>query len=86
VQEETTALGVPCLTLRGNTERPITVTEGTNIVVGTDPKTIVAYARAALRNGSKPARRPALWDGKAGERIADVLLTELGARNRMEWA
>jgi UDP-N-acetylglucosamine 2-epimerase (non-hydrolysing) len=73
VQEETTALGVPCLTLRENTERPVTVTEGTNTVVGRDPRRIVAEARRVLRDGVPP-RRPALWDGRAGARIADVLL------------
>jgi len=73
VQEETTVLGVPCLTLRENTERPITVTEGTNRVVGRDPAAIVAAARHVLEHGVEP-RRPSLWDGKAGERIADVLL------------
>jgi UDP-N-acetylglucosamine 2-epimerase (non-hydrolysing) len=74
LQEETTVLGVPCLTLRTTTERPITVAEGTNQVVGTDPELIVATARAVLRDGV-PARRPALWDGRAADRIADVLLT-----------
>lgn len=72
VQEETTVLGVPCLTLRTTTERPITVDEGTNVVVGTDPAAILAAAERAL-DGMVPARRPALWDGKAGERIAAVL-------------
>jgi len=73
VQEETTVLGVPCLTLRDNTERPITVTEGTNRVVGRDPSNITAAAWDVLRNPPS-ARRPALWDGKAGQRIAHVLL------------
>jgi UDP-N-acetylglucosamine 2-epimerase (non-hydrolysing) len=72
VQEETTALGVPCLTLRDNTERPITVTEGTNQVVGRSPDAIVATARRILRDGVEP-RCPSLWDGRAGERIGDVL-------------
>ena len=72
VQEETTVLGVPCLTLRDNTERPITVTEGTNRVVGRSPGTIVAAAREVLRD-PPPPRRPALWDGQAGRRIADAL-------------
>lgn len=72
VQEETTVLGVPCLTLRDNTERPITVTEGTNEVVGVSPPAIVAAASRVLADGVEP-RRPALWDGKAGERIAEVL-------------
>lgn len=77
IQEETTALGVACLTLRPNTERPITVSEGTNTVVGTDPARIVAAARAALERPVEP-RKPALWDGRAGERIADVLVERLG--------
>jgi UDP-N-acetylglucosamine 2-epimerase (non-hydrolysing) len=73
IQEETTVLGVPCLTLRDNTERPITVAEGTNRVVGRDPCTIVEAAREVLRDGVAP-RRPALWDGHAAERIAGVLI------------
>jgi UDP-N-acetylglucosamine 2-epimerase (non-hydrolysing) len=81
VQEETTALGVPCLTLRDSTERPITVTEGTNRVVGRDHRRIVAAAAVAL--ASPPAkRRPALWDGRAGSRIADALLDYLGQETR----
>ncbi|TMB13027.1 MAG: UDP-N-acetylglucosamine 2-epimerase (non-hydrolyzing) [Deltaproteobacteria bacterium] len=72
LQEETTALGIPCLTLRENTERPVTVTEGTNTVVGVDPERIVAAARSALSGNGKAGRIPALWDGKASERIADV--------------
>ena len=72
LQEESTALGIPCLTLRENTERPITVTQGTNEVVGSDTAAIVAgFHRAISRNG--PASRPELWDGHAGERIARVL-------------
>lgn len=72
VQEETTVLGVPCLTLREETERPVTVTEGTNEVVGTDPARIVAAARAALGRPRAP-RRPEGWDGRAAERVAAVL-------------
>lgn len=75
VQEETTALGVPCLTMRDTTERPTTITEGTNVLVGREPDRIVAEARRVLRDGVAP-RRPALWDGKAGERIADVLMDD----------
>lgn len=74
IQEETTVLGVPCLTLRDNTERPITVTEGTNQVIGRDPARIVAAATEVLRS-RPPARRPALWDGNAGRRIAEVILS-----------
>jgi UDP-N-acetylglucosamine 2-epimerase (non-hydrolysing) len=73
IQEETTVLGVPCLTLRDNTERPITVSEGTNRVVGREPERIVTEARRVIREGVPP-RRPALWDGRAGERIAQVLI------------
>jgi len=73
VQEETTVLGVPCLTLRQNTERPITVEQGTNQVVGRDPDVIVATAMKVLDEGV-PRRHPDLWDGRAGERIARVLL------------
>jgi UDP-N-acetylglucosamine 2-epimerase (non-hydrolysing) len=73
MQEETTALGVPCLTLRENTERPITVTEGTNTLVGSDPAVILREARAVLAGNSKAGRCPALWDGHAAERIAELL-------------
>ncbi|MFJ3905521.1 non-hydrolyzing UDP-N-acetylglucosamine 2-epimerase [Streptomyces sp. NPDC090025] len=73
VQEETTALGVPCVTLRDNTERPITVEQGTNVLAGRDPERIVRTALRLLEH-PPPPRRPALWDGHAGERIARVLL------------
>lgn len=73
LQEETTALGIPCLTLRENTERPVTVDEGTNTMVGCDPARIVAAAREALAGRSKQGRRPELWDGRAAERIVDLL-------------
>ncbi len=73
LQEETTALGIPCLTLRHNTERPITVDEGTNTVVGVDPELILSEARAALSGQGKAGRIPALWDGKSSERIAAVI-------------
>ena len=73
VQEETTVLGVPCLTLRDNTERPITVSEGTNQVVGRSPERVLAAARNVLANGW-PRQCPALWDGRAGARIANVLV------------
>lgn len=73
VQEETTMLGVPCLTLRETTERPLTVTHGSNHVVGTDPVQIVAVAGELVgRDGSFP--KPPFWDGRAAERIADVLV------------
>jgi UDP-N-acetylglucosamine 2-epimerase (non-hydrolysing) len=74
IQEETTALGVPCLTLRENTERPITISQGTNLLVGTDPAKIVAAAREVLSGKSKAGRIPPLWDGHAAERIVEILL------------
>jgi len=83
VQEETTMLGVPCLTLRDNTERPVTVTQGTNRVVGRDPGRIIEAAREVL--AAPPlgqTRRPALWDGHAGERIAAALVAGHAARER----
>jgi UDP-N-acetylglucosamine 2-epimerase (non-hydrolysing) len=73
LQEETTALGVPCLTLRNNTERPITIEEGTNYLVGNDPAAILATANDVLANGGKAGRQPEYWDGRASFRIADVL-------------
>jgi len=79
IQEETTALGVPCLTLRTSTERPITITEGTNRLLGTDPAAILPAAEALLADGPPP-RCPALWDGLAGERIARVLSTHASLR------
>ena len=72
LQEETTALGIPCLTLRENTERPVTVTHGTNRVVGTNPANILAGFREAM-SGADGHRRPPLWDGHTAERIATVL-------------
>lgn len=77
LQEETTALGVPCITIRENTERPVTVDEGTNVLAGTDPTRIVAEARKVLRGEGKQGRRPHLWDGKAAERIVAVLAEAL---------
>jgi UDP-N-acetylglucosamine 2-epimerase (non-hydrolysing) len=73
VQEETTVLGVPCLTLRENTERPITVSQGTNRLVGRDRGKIVAAALAALDGRMPSGRIPELWDGKAAERIVEIL-------------
>ena len=81
LQEETTALGVPCMTLRENTERPITIDEGSNVLVGTDPARIVSEAQNILNNQGKSSRRPQLWDGKAAERIVTILTKELSEIN-----
>lgn len=82
VQEETTVLGVPCLTLRDNTERPITVELGTNRVVGRNPDRIAAAGREVLAN-PRNAQVPPLWDGHAGDRIADVLIATLDDPDRL---
>ncbi|MGB7471679.1 MAG: UDP-N-acetylglucosamine 2-epimerase, partial [Candidatus Acidiferrum sp.] len=74
IQEETTALGVPCLTLRENTERPITISQGTNRLIGTAPPKIIAAAQQILAGKGKPGRIPPLWDGHSAERIVQVLL------------
>ena len=76
LQEETTVLGIPCLTLRGNTERPITIEMGTNVLVGTDPEKIKQTAFDILvdENLTKNAKIPPLWDGKTAGRICDELL------------
>jgi UDP-N-acetylglucosamine 2-epimerase (non-hydrolysing) len=73
IQEETTFLGLPCFTLRANTERPITVEVGTNVLLGLAPERIADVATLLAEAPGKPARVPPLWDGKAAERIADVL-------------
>ena len=73
VQEETTVLGVPCLTLRANTERPVTVEQGTNVLVGLDPDRIISAGRRALAAPPAAGRAPELWDGRAAARILDTL-------------
>ena len=73
IQEETTVLGVPCLTLRDNTERPITVEQGTNRLVGTDPEAARTAIAELLSNGFAPGRVPELWDGRASARIVEIL-------------
>ncbi|MDY7079292.1 MAG: UDP-N-acetylglucosamine 2-epimerase (non-hydrolyzing) [Chloroflexota bacterium] len=73
IQEETTILGIPCLTLRENTERPITIVEGTNTLTGADPTRIVAETHHTLAGDSKSGRIPELWDGHAAERIVKIL-------------
>ena len=81
VQEETTALGVPCLTIRANTERPITVDEGTNTLVGVDRERILAAVNDVIRTGGKRGRIPEFWDGCAGPRIADHMAHWLASFN-----
>ena len=76
LQEETTALGVPCVTIRENTERPVTVELGTNYLVGTDPAAILATSAEILSGRGKKGTVPPLWDGHAAERIADILLRQ----------
>lgn len=79
LQEETTALGVPCITLRENTERPVTLTEGTNTLTGPDPEKILQCFADILTSGGKRGRIPEHWDGRASERIAAILRDWLDA-------
>ena len=76
IQEETTVLGIPCLTMRPNTERPITCEIGTNVLVGTDPQRIVREAACILDGKGRAGAIPEKWDGLAAERIVDVLLNQ----------
>ena len=78
IQEETTILGVPCLTLRENTERPCTLTEGTNTLAGCSSKGILDAYRAVCENPPPTGQAPQLWDGKAAVRIVDTLLEASG--------
>ena len=80
IQEETTVLGIPCLTLRENTERPVTVTEGTNTLVGSDPDRIIDEAMKVLNGCGKVGRVPKLWDGQASERIVTILEKEFSGK------
>ena len=73
VQEETTYLGIPCLTVRANTERPVTVSMGTNILVGQDMVKLRREAGKIISGCGKQGQIPPLWDGKAAERIAEVV-------------
>jgi UDP-N-acetylglucosamine 2-epimerase (non-hydrolysing) len=73
IQEETTYLQVPCLTLRENTERPVTVDLGTNVLLGQDPSRLPAELSKILAGDAKTGAIPPQWDGRAAERIADVL-------------
>jgi UDP-N-acetylglucosamine 2-epimerase (non-hydrolysing) len=77
LQEETTAIGVHCLTIRETTERPVTVDEGSNVLVGSDPGRILAEAHRLLGGGKTSGRIPELWDGRSAHRIVEVLTKEL---------
>lgn len=80
IQEETTILGVACLTLRQNTERPVTIEQGTNRLAGTDPRAILEAAEEALTGPPASPRRPALWDGHAAKRIVETLAQVVGSQ------
>ena len=80
IQEETTALGVPCITLRNNTERPITVEQGTNTIAGQDSEKILSIFNDVIKNGGKAGRVPEFWDGYAASRIADEICVWLDQR------
>jgi len=79
VQEETTAVGVPCLTLRDSTERPVTVSEGSNTLVGSDPGRIISAVQRALAGQSRTTGRPRYWDGRASQRIVSTLARQMSA-------
>ena len=83
IQEETTMLGIPCLTLRENTERPVTIEQGTNVLVGTCRERILAAATKALNGTCSGTRVPELWDGKAAERIAEILEQQTLTREKV---
>jgi UDP-N-acetylglucosamine 2-epimerase (non-hydrolysing) len=76
IQEETTILKVPCLTLRENTERPVTLEVGSNQLVGSDPSKIIAAYREIVAGGAANSEIPPLWDGRAAERIVEILQRE----------
>ena len=74
IQEETTILGVPCITLRSNTERPVTVTDGTNIVAGIEKENIIKKSLSVLNSNKRDIpKTPPFWDGRAAERIVGIL-------------
>ena len=78
LQEETTYLQIPCLTIRPNTERPVTISEGTNVLVSPDPEKIMKeFKRVMQDRGSRKSKTPAYWDGKTAERIIEILVKNL---------
>jgi len=76
IQEETTILGVPCITLRDNTERPVTLTHGTNVLVGSDCKKIIEEFTRVVRRQREIPSAPRLWDGHAARRIIQILVEQ----------
>jgi UDP-N-acetylglucosamine 2-epimerase (non-hydrolysing) len=78
IQEETTYLGIPCITLRYNTERPVTVEKGSNILTGSEPDKIISAVRCILDGTHKKGEIPPLWDGATSGRITDILIREIG--------
>jgi UDP-N-acetylglucosamine 2-epimerase (non-hydrolysing) len=84
IQEETTVLGIPCLTMRPNTERPITCEIGTNVLVGTDPQRILKEATSILDGQDRIGTIPEKWDGRAAERIVDILLNQCVQASTLE--
>jgi UDP-N-acetylglucosamine 2-epimerase (non-hydrolysing) len=85
VQEEATVLGVPCVTLRTTTERPVTLEVGMNVLAGSDPESIVRLGKIMLKRGRQQVVIPPLWDGQASGRIVDVLLRELKNGRQAVW-
>ena len=81
IQEETTALDVPCVTLRESTERPVTIIAGSNYLIGTNPMNIIPIVEKILKEGGKKGKIPELWDGYAGERILNSLISQSGVVN-----
>ena len=77
IQEETTVLKVPCLTMRENTERPVTITEGTNILVGRDRKMILETVTTILTDKIRHSQIPRFWDGKTAERLVKIFVKQL---------
>ena len=77
IQEETTVLNIPCITLRDTTERPITLTQGTNVLVNNDPKKIISETTIILKGKAKPGTCPDIWDGHTAERIVKILTKSL---------
>lgn len=80
VQEETTALGVPCITVRENTERPITIAEGTNALVGNSPIRLRNAVEEVLATGGKRGQIPEMWDGKAAQRVVERVAEYLAGK------